>query len=43
MRYLKEIYSLVSNYFSGSKCPKCGEWIDADEDVCQICGYPWSD
>ncbi len=24
-------------------CPKCGDWIDDDEDVCQTCGYPWTD
>ncbi len=29
--------------YGGRRCPKCNDWIDADDDCCQTCGYPWSD
>ena len=43
MKSIKKIVRKFMNSMWGSKCPKCGEWMDQDEEVCQTCGYPWSD
>ena len=43
MRIMKLILNRIKNYFGGGKCPKCGVWIDDDDDCCQTCGYPWTD
>ena len=39
----KKIMHKISVAYGGNSCPKCGGWIDYDDDCCQICGYPWSD
>ena len=29
--------------YGGYSCPRCGDWMCDDDDVCQTCGYPWND
>jgi len=40
---LKKRASSVFEYGDGHMCPNCdGYYIDYDEEVCQICGWPFN-
>jgi predicted amidophosphoribosyltransferase len=44
MRWIKFIVEILNTAKNRKgSCPKCGGWIDEDDDCCQDCGYPWSD
>lgn len=43
MKKLTNLLQKIKNNFTAGKCPKCGDWLGDDEEVCQTCGYPWSD
>ena len=36
---MKKIFIALTDLFKVS-CPRCGDYYDGD--VCQTCGYPWS-
>ena len=42
---MKKMIKLIKNTFRKytGNCPKCGAYYLDDEEVCQICGWPYTD
>lgn len=43
IKYFKKLRHLITKSNYTGECPKCGAYYLDDEEVCQICGWPYTD